>query len=102
MRYATATELKRVNGFFQGRQNKWSFNLGATYRETEAYKAPSGSFGDISFDDEVTVNDTDITDDTIFGFLGYDLTDSQELSFRFSRYRADQDRLRLGRSPAAG
>ena len=90
LRYATAAELKRVNGFFQGRQNKLSFNLGATFRETEAYKAPSGSFGDISFDDEVTVNDTGITDDTIFGFLGYDLTDSQELSFRFNRYRSDQ------------
>lgn len=90
LRYATATELKRVNGFFQGRQNKWSFNLGATYRETEPFKAPSGSFGDITFDDEVTVNDTGITDDTIFGFLGYDLTDSQELSLRFNRYRADQ------------
>ena len=90
LRYATATELKRVNGFFQGRQNKWSFNLGATYREAEPYQAPSGTFGDISFDEEVTVNDTGITDDTIFGFLGYDLTDSQELSFRFNRYRADQ------------
>lgn len=90
LRYATATELKRVNGFFQGRQNKWSFNLGATYRETVAYKAPSGTFGEITFPDEVTVNDTGITDDSIFGFLGYDLTDSQELSLRFNRYRADE------------
>ena len=90
LRYATATELNRVNGFFQGRQNKWSFNLGATIRETEAYKAPSGTFGDISFDEEVTVNDTSIEDDTIFGFLGYDLTDSQEISLRFNRYRAGQ------------
>ncbi len=90
LRYATATELNRINGFLQGRQNKWSFNLGATVRETEAYFAPSGSFGDITFEEKALVNDTGIKDDSIFGFLGYDITDSQELSLRFNRYRADQ------------
>ena len=44
--------------------------------------------GDITLPDDTPVNDTGLQDDAIYGFLSYDFTDSQLLSFRFNRYRA--------------
>ena len=90
LRYGSVADLKRGNAFFQGRQNRFSFNLGYTYRDAEAYDAPSGSYGDVTLDEDTPVNDTGIKDDTLFGYLGYDVSDSQELFFRFNRYRADE------------
>jgi hemoglobin/transferrin/lactoferrin receptor protein len=90
LRYGTAAELKRGNAFFQGRQDRFSFNLGYTYREAEDYDAPSGSYGDVTFDEDTPVNDTGIKDDTVFGYLGYDVSDTQQLFLRFNRYRANE------------
>lgn len=90
LRYATAAEQSRGNVFVEGRRDGWSFNLGTTYRDSEDYEAASGRFGDIELSDETPVIDTGLQDNSVFGFLARDLTDTQELSLRFNRYRADQ------------
>ena len=86
--YADASDGFRGQGYVQGRQQKWAFNLGATYRDSSDYLAAGGSYGDITLPDDTPVNDTGLQDDAIYGFLSYDFTDSQLLSFRFNRYRA--------------
>jgi len=88
--YTDASEGMKAQGYVQGRQQKWAFNLGATYRDSEDYLSAGGSFGDITLPDDTPVNDTGLQDDSIYGFLSYDFTDSQFLSFRFNRYRAGE------------
>jgi hemoglobin/transferrin/lactoferrin receptor protein len=88
--YADASEGFRAQGYVQGRQQKWAFNLGATYRDSEDYIAAGGRYGDIDLPDDTPVNDTGLQDDSVYGFLSYDFTDSQLLSFRFNRYRAGE------------
>ena len=88
--YADASDGFRGQGYIQGRQQKWAFNLGATYRDSSEYLAAGGSYGDITLPDDTPVNDTGLQDDSIYGFLSYDFTDSQLLSFRFNRYRAGE------------
>jgi hemoglobin/transferrin/lactoferrin receptor protein len=88
--YTDASDGLRAQGYIQGRQEKWAFNLGATYRDSSDYLAAGGSYGDITLPDDTPVNDTGLQDDSIYGFLSYDFTDSQLLSFRFNRYRAGE------------
>ncbi len=88
--YQDASDGFRAQGYVQGRQQKWAFNLGATYRDSSDYLAAGGSYGDITLPDDTPVNDTGLQDDSVYGFLSYDFTDSQLLSFRFNRYRAGE------------
>ena len=88
--YTDASDGLRAQGYVQGRQQKWAFNLGATYRDASDYLTAGGRFGDIDLPDDTPVNDTGLQDDAIYGFLSYDFTDSQLLSFRFNRYRAGE------------
>ncbi|MGB6853754.1 MAG: TonB-dependent receptor, partial [Thermoanaerobaculia bacterium] len=90
LRYATAAEMGRGNVNLDGRQGKFSFNLGLTYRDASAYDAPSGTFGDIKLDQDTLVNDTGLTDNSFFGYVGYEVNERHLVSFRFNRYRADE------------
>ncbi len=90
LRYATAADMGRGNLTLDGRQGKFSFNLGITYRDASDYDAPAGTFGDIKLDEDTPVNDTGLTDNTFFGYLGYEVNERHLVSFRFNRYRADQ------------
>jgi outer membrane receptor protein involved in Fe transport len=90
LRYGTAASMGRGNLTLDGRQGKFSFNAGVTYRDASEYDAPSGTFGDIKLDEETVVNDTGLTDNSFFGYVGYDLNERHIVSFRFNRYRADE------------
>jgi hemoglobin/transferrin/lactoferrin receptor protein len=90
LRYATAAEMGRGNINLDGRQGKFSFNLGLSYRDASDYDAPSGTFGSIKLDQDTPVHDTGLTDNSLFGYLGYELNERHLLSFRFNRYRADE------------
>ncbi len=102
LRYASASEQERANFLVEGRRDRVSFNVGGSVRDAEPYQAPSGTFGLVELPNATTVLDSGIEDDSLFGFLGFDLADSQQLSFRLNRYRADQsgfglvDPLELG------
>ena len=89
LRYGSAAPQGRGGLSLMGRNEKLSFNLGASYRDAENYDAPAGTFGDITLDEETEVVDTQVQDQSLFGFLGYDLNDRNTLAFRFNRYRAE-------------
>jgi len=63
--------------------------LGASTRETSAYQAPSGSFGNITLADDATVLDTGVEDQSFDLRLGYDLADNASVFGQFESYDAD-------------
>ena len=67
-----------------------SFSLLGSVREADDYEAASGTFGDITLENETPVLDTGIEDDAASGSLVYQLGDSHSLRLRHNRYRADQ------------
>ncbi len=89
LRYGSAGELWKGQASVDGRWQRYSFQLGVTSRDSQDYEAAAGSFGDIRLDREAPVVDTGVRDESLYGYLGRRLTDSQELSLRFQRYSAD-------------
>lgn len=90
LRSSSADEQEKasLNLHGQGRQLAWAVDY--SYRDAEDYEAPAGSFGDITLDDDVTVFDTGVQDDTLAAYLGYRFSDRHEIFVRTSRYRADE------------
>ncbi len=90
LRYGSAAESFGVHGALSGRYDRAAFQLDASVREADDYEAPDGEFGDIRLADSVPVLDSGLDDDSLTGTLLWDATESQELSFKLTRYRADQ------------
>jgi hemoglobin/transferrin/lactoferrin receptor protein len=89
-RYASAPEQNKLQASVDGRSQKLSFNLGATYRDGDDYDAAAGSFGDITLEEDTPVIDTGLEDDSFWGYFGYRLSEKHLFSLRLNRYRADQ------------
>jgi outer membrane receptor protein involved in Fe transport len=87
-RYATADQQQTPSGGLEGRFGRFAFRASGAYRDTKSYDAPSGRFGDISFDDEVKVNDTGVRDYSYNALAGWDLGKSQTIWARAERYTA--------------
>lgn len=90
LRYATAAESERAGTQLAGRRAAWDFQLGGSLRSSDEYEAPSGSFGEIRLDDDAPVLDTGLDDESLWGSVGYALSDRHSLRLRFNRYRADE------------
>ncbi|MCB1056306.1 MAG: TonB-dependent receptor [Acidobacteria bacterium] len=90
LRAGTADEQRRAQASVSQRTNRFAFGLGGAIRNTSDYEAPTGRFGNIKLDDEVTVLDSSVDDDSLSGFLGFWPSDSHSLALRFNRYRAGQ------------
>jgi len=88
-RYGDAGETTRANANAEYRGGQISFEIGASSRSGENYDSASGSFGNISLAEEASVIDTELDSTSINGAISRSLSDSQELSFRFNRYRAE-------------
>lgn len=71
-----------------GREGRLSFQLGATGRNADPYRAPAGSWGDITLADDVTVNDTGVKDRSADLGVGWDLTPNAEIFGRVEYYNA--------------
>ena len=80
----------KFQGAVDGRWNKTSMQLGASFRDASDYDAPGGTFGDIRLDGDTPVVDTGVEDESFYGYLGRELGESRELFFRFQRYSAEQ------------
>lgn len=89
LRYTTASEQERGQGFVAGRRDRAAFNLGLATRSSADYEAPAGRFGDIELSDDTRVVDTSVDDDSLFGYFGYDLSDRHRVTLRLNRYRAE-------------
>ena len=87
-RYSTADEQQTPSAGLQGRTGRFAFRASGAYRDTRAYDAPSGTFGDIRLDQDVKVNDTGVRDYSFNALAGWDLGKSQTLFARAERYTA--------------
>ncbi len=87
-RYGSADEQNLVHGRLEGRTGKLGFALGAGYRDARTYNAPAGTFGQLTLAKETPVLDTGVLDQTLSADLRYDLSATQDLSLRVSRYDA--------------
>ncbi len=100
--YAEAAEGFAGHGAVSGRGERAAFHLDASYRDFDDYEAPDGSFGEITLEESTPVLDTGLTDDSLAGTLLYDLGPGHQLSFKLSRYRADETGFGLVEPEAIG
>jgi len=90
LRYSSADEQQKGAVNLNGHSGKLAYAIDYSYRDASDYEAPSGSFGDITLSDDVTVIDTGVQDDSLATYLGYRLSDRHAVFLRTSRYRADE------------
>jgi hemoglobin/transferrin/lactoferrin receptor protein len=88
-RYSTADKQNKAVADINGNIGKISFMLSGSYRKASDYTAPAGSFGGITLDDDVTVSDTGVTDNSLNLLLSYNITEQSQLSFKYERYHAE-------------
>ncbi|MGW8282047.1 MAG: TonB-dependent receptor plug domain-containing protein [Gemmatimonadota bacterium] len=76
------------NGEVYGRAGHVGYGVSASYRNTKDYTAASGTFGDISFDDDVTVQESGVEDESYGVYLDYAFNDNQKIMVKGDFYRA--------------
>ncbi|MDT8436561.1 MAG: TonB-dependent receptor [Gemmatimonadota bacterium] len=87
--YRDAGEQVWPNGEVRGRSGRVGYAVSASFRDTKEYEAPSGSFGDITLEDDVKVRDTGVEDQNYGGYLDYALSHDQKVWGSFDFYRAE-------------
>lgn len=90
LRAGSADRQRRFQAGLQQRTDRFAFGIGFATRDTSDYEAPAGTFGDITLENDTTVLDSSVDDDSVSGFLGFWPSDSNSLALRFNRYRAGQ------------
>jgi hemoglobin/transferrin/lactoferrin receptor protein len=88
-RYGDVEEQHRGSASILARQGAFDLALNASVREAESYRAPAGSFGNITLDDDAVVNGTGVRDRGASVRLGYHLTPMQRVFVRGEYYRAE-------------
>lgn len=86
--FASAGDRRRAGANVAGSLGAFTYQLGASKRRADDYDAPSGSFGDITLDDDTRVLDTGVDDTNVWGSLGWEINDRNTLRFRINRYDA--------------
>ena len=81
--YGSADRQHRGNGALEQRWGRFGYRVAAAWRETDAYTAPAGSYGNVTFHEREKVNDTGVRDAMYSGLLSYDLTPTQRLRAKF-------------------
>ena len=77
------------SGEVYGRSGHFGYGASASYRNTKNYSAPSGSFGDVSFDNDVEVLDSGVRDENYGVYLDYAFDENQKIAFKGDFYRAE-------------
>ncbi len=90
MRYSTADEQRKAHAGVSGVSGSFSYSLGYTWRESENYEAPAGSYGDATLTGDTEVLDSGVDDDSWTGYLGWRPSDNHSFFVRANRYSADQ------------
>ncbi|MEJ2084094.1 MAG: hypothetical protein P8Y44_00250 [Acidobacteriota bacterium] len=90
LRYSDVDSQFKGGGTIGGYSGPISYFVGGTYRDTDDYDVPAGTFGDITLTEDTVVNDTAIKDDSLTGYLGYRFNDRHSLYGKYLRYRADE------------
>ena len=105
-RYGSAGGMNAPSGSVSTRFGRFALRAGAAFRESEPYRAPAGTFGDITLDDRELVNDSGIRDQSYDLSSSFDLGRSSQLFARAGWYKAseagfgfiDPDRLGQGQA----
>lgn len=71
-----------------GNVGNFGFMLNGTYRNAKDYWAPSGSFGDITVDEDTPVNDSGVQDNSMIAILGFRIADNHDISMKYEYYQA--------------
>ena len=87
-RYAGAGELSQVSGTLNGHAGRFGFSVGGQYRDAESFTAPKGSFGNITLDDDVTVQDSGVQDQNYHAEVGFGYTPASRIFLRYTRYES--------------
>ena len=89
MRYGGVESRKAGSFRTYGRFGAITLRAGGTYREAEAYVAPSGSFGNITLSDDALVAGTGTQDQSFDFRLGYDAGGTHSMFGNIERYEAE-------------
>ena len=88
-RYSTHDKQQRVTGSLAAGWGAFSVLGSGTFRQTDPYRAPAGTFGQVTLAGETPVADTDAEDHSFSVRLGYRPTARHDLGVKFERYQAD-------------
>lgn len=72
-----------------GRQGRVGYRASASIRDTDDYQAASGTFGDITLEDDVTVFGSGVQDQNYSFLVDYALGDNQKVYAKFDFYKAE-------------
>ncbi|MGH7694320.1 MAG: TonB-dependent receptor plug domain-containing protein, partial [Gemmatimonadaceae bacterium] len=89
-RYVSAGSSSTPDLALSGRSGRLGFHANAAYRESDPYRAPAGTFGNITLNDDVLVRDSGIRDRSYDFALSYDPARNHELFFRGAWYSAER------------
>lgn len=101
-RYGSAGRLSQPSGSIATRVGRLALSADATYRESEPYRAPAGSFGDITLDERTLINDSGIRDQSYNVGASFNLNRASQVFARAGWYKASDagfgfiDPARLG------
>jgi len=87
-RYSSGDRQNRLSGTLSGGSGGFGFQLGGSWRNSKAFEAPAGTFGDLTLSDDTRVQDTGVEDYNLGARLTYDFGDRHSVMARFERYRA--------------
>ena len=88
-RFSSYDDQQHATGAVTGRFGRLSLLGRGTFRTTNSYQAPAGTYGDITLAQDTRVNDTGVKDYSTEGYLGYHLGSGQDVFARYERYSAD-------------
>ncbi len=87
-RYSTSDRQQLPSGSVFGQIGKFGFGVSGSYRDAEAYSAPSGTFGRIVLKNDIKVRDTGVRDRWFSVQAGYGLSGRHAFAAKYSRYTA--------------
>ncbi|HLE56461.1 MAG TPA: TonB-dependent receptor, partial [Rhodothermia bacterium] len=101
-RYGSAGTVNAPSGNVSAKIGRFAVRVGASYRDSEPYRAPAGTFGKITLAENELVHDSGIRDRSYDLFSSFDLSTSGRIYARAGWYSADDagfgfiDPARLG------
>jgi hemoglobin/transferrin/lactoferrin receptor protein len=90
LRYSDNDEQTKGSLNLSGASETWSWSVTGTIRDASDYEAPSGSFGDVTLDNDTPVLDTGVEDESYGFYLGRRINDQSSIFFKYSMYSAQE------------
>lgn len=87
--YGSAADQHKGSVRFEARGGAFSFEGGGTWRHAGTYDAPSGSFGEITIDDEVDVSHSGVDDRSFDTRVGWDFSETLGVFAKVEQYTAE-------------